>query len=185
MQDRVEAQRATVRADEVTIDTTQSVYRTAMEIFVANPLARKPEDITGTIAELRATYNIHHAQLLAMERDLSMMSATYQTATDAARKLIDRAHHHLMMNAADRFADQYEAAMRDAILADAALRELIGRAILEKDHVAVAYLNRAREGTRVRTPDEMMRHRSALRREANLVCEKFHHRSAVCGEKDD
>jgi hypothetical protein len=182
MQDRVEAQRATVRADEVAIATTQSVYRSSLEVFVANPLARRPDDISGTIAELRAKYDIHHAQLLTMESDLSAMAGTYQTATNAARRMLDRAYHHLSLNIADRFADQYESAMRDAVLADAALRGLIDRAIMEKDSAAVAYLNRAREGTCTRTPDELMRHRSALNKEADAMREKFHSRNAVHGE---
>jgi hypothetical protein len=182
VQDRVEAQREKVHADEVAIATTQSVYRSSLEVFIANPLARRPDDISGTIAELRAKYDIHHAQLLTMESDLSAMAGTYQTAANAARRMLDRAYHHLSLNTADRFADRYEAAMRDAVLADAALRGLIDRAILEKDTIAQTYTNRCLEGVRIRTPDEMMRYRASLNKEAGAVRERYHDRNAVHGE---
>lgn len=185
MQDRVEAQRKTVRADETAIHTAQSVFRSAMEVFVAHPMTPKPDDITAKVSELRVQLSIHEDQLRVMERDLSMMSGTYQTATESARKTIDRAHHHLRLNFADRVADRLESALREAILADAALRGLNDRAILEKDGIAQRYVNRCLEGTRRKTSDELMRYRAALSREADAIREKFHDRSAVSGGHND
>jgi len=164
---------AAIRAEETGIETTQSVNRSAWEMFAANPVGAPPKNIDDDIKLRRAKLAAARNAFSIAVADEQEAAADFATARADARALIAGGEHHLRINQIERLADRAETMHREAALACAqiaGLREFCAR---NGDTIGAQYAALAEVGQHHRLPQAEMDRRAALRVECEALRAKF------------
>jgi exonuclease VII small subunit len=170
-----------IKDEERAIDALRAAHKEAMQLFVTRPGAARPPGIDGELDERHAKLDMSYAAFQNAESLYKSASDNFLDATRAARAVIHRAVHHLLLNAADRLTDRLEQLTGDAKLCAAALEGLKDFSNMATDGVAQSYIERCKRGERIRTPDEAFQHRLAQNEAAEQLRARWRRRDTFCG----